>query len=422
MKPELVVSYDGRAVARIRRDARGRLSLVYDASWREAANSFPLSLSMPLAQLEHGHRTVEAYLWGLLPDNELIIERWAKRHQVSPRNPFALAACVGEDCAGAVQLIPSDRPSTPRRGAVEWLDEEQVSLRLRALRHDISAWRAGGDLGQFSLAGAHAKTALYFDGNRWGLPSGAAPTTHILKPGAVDLAGHVHDEYFCMALASELGLPVARSWVARFEDEVAIVVERYDRVRVGSQVRRVHQEDVCQSLAVHPARKYESEGGPGARTIVELLRDHSGAPNEDVATFVSALLYNWLVAGTDAHAKNYSLLIGGGGRARLTPLYDLASALPYAKHRERKLKLAMKVGGSYRLHDIGRYHWSKLAAEIGLSEDDVLGRAIELALAIPDLAVSLAKRIRDVELDHGVVDELAALLSKRARTCAKALR
>ena len=36
-----------------------------------------------------------------------------------------------------------------------------------------------------------------------------------------------------------------------------------------------------------------------------------------------------LIAGTDAHAKNYAILIGAGGQIRLTPLYDVASTLPY---------------------------------------------------------------------------------------------
>ena len=53
---------------------------------------------------------------------------------------------------------------------------------------------------------------------------------------------------------------------------------------------------------------------------VELLRTFSGRPQEDVQRFVDAPAFNWLIAGTDAHAKNYSLLIGAVGRARLAPL------------------------------------------------------------------------------------------------------
>ena len=65
-----------------------RLSFAYDESWRHDPNSYPLSLSMPLASAEHGHAKIEALLWGLLPDNDRILEDWGKRFQVSPKNAF----------------------------------------------------------------------------------------------------------------------------------------------------------------------------------------------------------------------------------------------------------------------------------------------------------------------------------------------
>ena len=65
-----------------------------------------------------------------------------------------------------------------------------------------------------------------------------------------------------------------------------------------------------------------------------------------VRRFADALIWNWLIGGTDAHAKNYSLLLAGN-QIRLAPLYDIASALPYGTH-ERKLRFAMKLGGDYR--------------------------------------------------------------------------
>jgi len=59
-----------------------------------------------------------------------------------------------------------------------------------------------------------------------------------------------------------------------------------------------------------------------------------------------------LIAGTDAHAKNYSLLLSGP-QVRLAPLYDVASILPYDEFDLRKVKLAMKIGGEYKLSQIG---------------------------------------------------------------------
>ena len=88
--------------------------------------------------------------------------------------------------------------------------------------------------------------------------------------------------------------------------------------------------------------------------------------NSDVAVerFFDALVWNWLIGGTDAHAKNYSLLIANG-QVRLAPLYDVASTLPYGTH-ERKLKLAMKIGGDYRVAPLHN-NWGKAAAEMGIN-------------------------------------------------------
>jgi hypothetical protein len=38
--------------------------------------------------------------------------------------------------------------------------------------------------------------------------------------------------------------------------------------------------------------------------IVALLRDQSSDPAADLMAFADALVFNWLIAGTDAHAKN----------------------------------------------------------------------------------------------------------------------
>jgi serine/threonine-protein kinase HipA len=423
MARELVTFLGDQRIGFVRQGQAGRLSFAYDPSWQNAAGSFPLSLSMPLVQKEHGHAVVSPFLWGLLPDNVLILERWAARFGVSSGNPFSLLAHVGEDCAGAVRFVTPDREHLARasRGAVEWLTSAEMARRLRELRGDISAWRNVDDGGQFSLAGAQPKTALLFDGKRWGLPSGSTPTTHILKPGTEGLEGHAANEHFCLALARELGLPAVSSEVLRFEDEVAISVERYDRIRQAKTILRVHQEDFCQALAVQPSRKYENDGGPGAKAIVDFLRATSTKPGEDVDTFVDSLAYAWLVAGTDAHAKNYSVLIGAEGRARLAPLYDIASALPYEKVRAQKLKLAMKIGGKYRLDEIGGYQFRKLATLLFLDAEQVLSRVREMALRLPDHAADLLERSRREGLTVDFLGRLTDVLAERAKRCAAAL-
>ena len=65
-----------------------------------------------------------------------------------------------------------------------WLDEHDVAARLRELKEDATTWLGRDFTGQFSLAGEQANTALLRSDERWGVPSGATPTTHIPKPAA----------------------------------------------------------------------------------------------------------------------------------------------------------------------------------------------------------------------------------------------
>ncbi|MGD0955950.1 MAG: type II toxin-antitoxin system HipA family toxin [Candidatus Acidiferrales bacterium] len=425
MTTHLIAFAEGMVMGTVTQAKGGRLTFLYSDDWLASRSAYPLSVSIPLSPSEHGHRKIEPFLWGLLPDNEIVLGQWARKFHVSPRNVFGLIANVGEDCAGAVQFVRPERLDAVRSGApseVQWLDEAGVADRLRALRQDQSAWRIARDTGQFSLAGAQPKTALLLQNGRWGVPSGRVPTTHILKPPTGEFDGHAENEHFCLELARRFNLPVANSEIRRFKDEIAIVIERYDRVRTGSTIRRVHQEDVCQAMGLPPTRKYQSDGGPGIREIAELLTTFSTAPVEDTKTFVGAIAFNWLAAGTDAHAKNYALLLGSESRIRLAPLYDLASALPYPGMRPIGLKLAMKIGGEYGLRNIAARHWQRLAVEAHQNPAEVFANLRAAAEAMADQVVTVQKSAKSDGLVHPIIDRLSERLIARAKECKRLLK
>ncbi len=399
-----------------------RVTLEYDELWRQSTNSFPLSLSMPLTAPSYTDATVRPFIWGLLPDNDEVLRRWGQRFQVSARNPFRLLSHVGEECAGAVQFIRPDRVDEWRSGkapsGVEWLSGKQLIDRIRELVADHAGARRLGDEGHFSLAGAQPKTGLFRDAEtgRWGIPKGLTPTTHLLKPATGQFEDYVLNEHFCLRLAGHLGLTMAKSWTETVGDVAVIVVERFDRIaREGGTMIRVHQEDACQALGKPPTLKYQNDGGPTARDIFDLIRDRSSRPGEDVRKFLDALIFNWLIGGTDAHSKNYGFLLAGGSQVRLSPLYDLSSCLPYpVEIPPLKAKLAMKVGGSYRLAAIGGAAWEKAAGEWKLDKDLVMQRISILANAIPVAVVSVAAGMSKVEPGSGFLERLVSSLSQRA--------
>jgi len=419
---ELVVLLQG-ALAGVVRQERGELSFIYDESWRQRDDAYPLSLSMPLVQRDHADAVVRPYLEGLLPDNEAILQAWGRRFGVSARNAFSLLRHVGEDVAGAARFVPPQavEAALQRAGAIEWIDEADIAARLRDLARDHSAWRQSGDPGQFSLAGAQPKTALYRAGERWGLPSGAMPTTHILKPPTIGLDHFAENEHLCLRLAQELEVSAANSEVRLFEDQLAIVVERYDREVLDGQVVRVHQEDMCQAIGISPRIKYEAEGGPGVEPIVRLLRDRSSAPAADVDRFIAALAFNWVIGGSDAHAKNYSVLIATG-QVRLAPLYDLVSLLPYPDLAiPRKIRLAMRIGGEYRAGFVARRHWQRLAHENRLDADRVLQRVSEIATGAREAVDRVVRRETGSGLNAGFGETFRAVVARHAEDCLAAV-
>jgi serine/threonine-protein kinase HipA len=422
MSETLVVVLEDVVAGTLTRSAGGRLAFVYDEDYRRRSEATPLSLSLPKQIREHAGARLEAWLWGLLPDNDAVLRRWARQFHVSASSPFALLSTqVGEDCAGAVQFITPDRVDEllERTGSVSWLTDEEVAERLRDLRADTTAWLGRSFTGQFSLAGAQAKTALLHQDDRWGIPSGATPTTHILKPAVAGLDDHDLNEHLSLDAARRAGLIAARTRIERFAEETAVVVTRYDRT-TGETIRRVHQEDLCQALGIPPTRKYQNEGGPSPSQIVRLLRSamRPAAAEDAVRRFADALAWNWLIAGTDAHAKNYSLLLAGP-EARLAPLYDIASALPYGTH-ERKLRLAMKLGGDYRVYP---HHnpWPRTARGLGLDPTTLADRVRELAKLAPDAVAEAAATPEVRALNRPLPATLLDLVADRARRCRQLL-
>lgn len=382
----LRVYLDGTPMGTLSQSNQGLLSFVYDSDYVEQPDPTPLSLSMPLLAERHRDKVVRAYLEGLLPDSEGARQRWAREYNVSPNNPFALLTHVGRDAAGAVQILSSEIDSDDARVRskdIQWLSEAD----LVALAQDLAAhqtdWDPGRFGGRWSLAGAQPKIALFRDptSGHFGIPRDSAPTNVILKPALAGYARHHINEALCLRAASEAGLLAARTEVLELADVEVLTVARYDRFHDGTEWRRVHQEDMCQALSVHPALKYQSDGGPGIGDIADLL---NRLPVEDrtvnAARFFKALAFNVLIGGTDAHAKNYSLVLIGS-RAQVAPLYDVASAAPYDQ-RER-LQSSMKIGDHWKMLDVTKSDWTKVGRRLGLPADQAVAWVDELREELP---------------------------------------
>jgi len=202
-----------------------------------------------------------------------------------------------------------------------------------------------------------------------------------------------------------------------------IVFERFDRLppAPGSPfVRRVHQEDMCQALGILPGAKYQQDGGPGVADIVALIRRVGSNPSTDIDRFIDANAFNWLIGGTDAHAKNYSLLLGAENQVLLSPLYDLSSQLPYPELIDQRV--SMKIGGEYNIPLIGLAEWRDQALACGLDAEALINRLRQMAEMLPDVIAAAREQALQDGLDRSFVTDLAAKLIKHASSRRAALQ
>ncbi|MNI69994.1 hypothetical protein D3C73_1257750 [compost metagenome] len=74
----------------------------------------------------------------------------------------------------------------------------------------------------------------------------------------------------------------------------------------------------------------------------------------------------------------------------------------------------MKLGGEYRLRDIGTRHVGRMAAEVRQSPRRWVERARDLARAMPAAVREVAEEMRAAGLDHEIVWGLADVITERA--------
>jgi serine/threonine-protein kinase HipA len=302
---------------------------------------------------------------------------------VRPGDTLGLIAAIGRDCAGGVLFATTDEidAALGEPGWVKPVTEAVIAERLRVLRADDSAWP--NDDEHWSLAGGQGKfTLTRTDTGGWGDARGSMPSTHIVKPGITRIRSQALAEHVSMRALAISGLDVAPTEFTYFEDQPAIVVTRYDRRRLpDGRVARIHQEDMLQSFALMPRRKYEADGGPGIERIVKRLR--SEVDEHAVDLFVDAAIANYLLGAPDGHAKNYSLLLAGP-TVRFAPLYDISTGLiPDAAGRLRWRSVAQSIGGEKQFGEVETKHWKKFAGVVGRSDSSIRDRVEHMANAVP---------------------------------------
>jgi serine/threonine-protein kinase HipA len=262
----------------------------------------------------------------MLPEGPALA-RMAAVAEVRPADTYGILRAFGRDCAGAIMMLPDgERPGDSSDSGYSPMAQGDLRRVISAL--DVSPLAAAPERGfRPSLPGFQRKALLgrAVDGT-WQFPHGDAPSTWILKPdGPHPMAAN---EATCLRLASACGLAVAEAELLDVAGLPVLAVKRYDRrdSPAGHIPARVHQEDGCQATASPPGMKYEEQGGPALRDLVDVVRNF-GDPRE-ATSLLRRTTFNMAVGNADAHAKNFSVLHEPDNPTiRLAPLYDVLSTI-----------------------------------------------------------------------------------------------
>jgi serine/threonine-protein kinase HipA len=406
----LRVYFEQRLVGTIDVDKRGP-GFTYDSSWIELRGAFPISITMPLKSVRISPETFLPWAANLLPESEQL-HTLGQLLGMARSDVIGLLSAIGGDTAGALSF---GQPG--RTASVQWRPVDSPANLERVIEELPNKPFLVGEEGvSMSLAGAQTKVAVAMDDTgRICIPMNGSPSTHILKPDASRLWGGVQNEAFCLTLARRLKIPTPNFTTGQAGKRTYLLVQRYDRINMGQRWRRLHQEDYCQALGKPPSAKYESNrtgiSGPTLKDMFGITRQYM--PPTNIVRLLDMVVFNVLACNTDAHAKNYSIMIRGNGIS-LAPMYDVMCGEVW-EHVTKNLaqKIANKNRGDYLK---GR-HWQRFARECGLNPKQVLDRVGVLATSAIAEAGAAESEVAEMPAGgHAILGQARQSVERRART------
>jgi serine/threonine-protein kinase HipA len=227
--------------------------------------------------------------------------------------------------------------------------------------------------------------------------------THIVKFWDANVYPELAaNEYFCLSTAKAMGLTVPDFQLS--ENGAAIVVQRFDLMPNGSYLG---YEDFCVLNGVPTAEKYnggyETRLFKRAREFIDPA-EHRRAFEDLFKLFV----LNCALRNGDAHLKNFGVIYEDvTGIARLAPVYDLVSTLPYIP----KDGMALTLNGSTDWPD------RKALTRLGQTRCDLSLQVINSTFEqAADILTALAPNVTRYFNDNTVHREIAGKLLTAWRT------
>lgn len=284
---------------------------------------------------------------GLLPEG-LRLKAILKHLKTSQDDLFTLFAAVSSHTVGDVYAVgegvSSEKREVPKLREIDFYEYFEKLMTMNSYA-----------LGEDALAGVQEKTSASVIS--FPLNIAKADKSYILKLNPKDKPNLVKNELFSMRLAHLCGIKTAK--VKTVHDKLGndgLLVERFDRQKIGSKTVMLHQEDICQAMNRYPGEKYRLS----LREMIEGSRPFLSAEVPSALKILKLYCFSYLLGNGDLHGKNISLLTQENGFTDVSPAYDLLSTYIYGDQR-----MAIKLDG--RDDNIKRKHVLAFGERVGLN-------------------------------------------------------
>lgn len=360
---ELHAWENGHHVGVFSEDDEERISFAYDAN-----EGLPISLSLPRTG-GWKDQAPRNFLDNLLPDNPNVRQAMREHLNASSAGVFDLLDRV--DATGGLVFSLSPEPPIPSP-TLRLITDSQIANEIDRIERTRNYWWDEDSHCRFSLGGAQGKFTLSRVDGKWYWPDMMLPSTHIVKPKPHDLPEATKVELATMRLSELCGIDTPARGEITAQRKTAYIVERFDRRLEEGRIVRLRQEDFLQALGLPTQDKYD----PSADDCLDLLQriDASGSLSY---RWLERLAFNTSSANSDAHAKNYSLILDPASGIRLSPQYD-AVATRYWPEFNWELAMPLNKDHAFAEHTTPQ-DWEDLATRHGLDGPRVADMARRMA-------------------------------------------
>jgi len=323
---------DGRArirslVATTPQGASGNLAFVGDASagdyhftyFPDAAEQAEISLAMPLRALQYTEKRLFPLFQMNLPEGymlELLRNRFAKTTHF---DPMLLLALTGRESAIGRVALHADGIDA----------ETETPTPLSTLLANEGTGNLFKDLAQryllrTGISGVQPKLLVPVEAAEMHGKALVATSEFIVKAAGDLYPGLPVNEYICMSIAREAGIPVPEFHLSG--DRKRFVMRRFDRTAEG---RSLGFEDMAVLMNRAAEDKYKGSYGNIARLIG--LYCAPGNVQRSLEQFFDQLALSCMLGNGDAHLKNFGLLYShpAANDAALSPAYDIVCTTCY---------------------------------------------------------------------------------------------